>query len=375
MGMYYERLLESAIQDPNDPGIDPKIIEDIAAENPDVEEAETGVVGDPAPVEEASMIMYESTYNYNQLMRRIGMVELQEASYGRDYILEGADIKGFFEKVKNILTNMFRAITKAFKNVLNRLTTAFTSDKKLATEHASAIEAGYKTEWTFKGYKLREDAIKYECESMQERMVNDCKTYLDSLKDGKENALPLYESTEHSKIIERNLSKYKGLEAKGISEVSDMRKALQKYFFGDEERVTFTNEKGYPGGVKAVLDLLKADKETKAIKEGYNKIKNDYKKALESIKKYEKAIEAKDYNGNVSKAFAACEKFSSATIFEKNVQNTVYSFCMKAAKAKRAQARRLALLWQRAGTKKNLDDKHPKIQLNSASLFGNIELV
>jgi hypothetical protein len=83
---------------------------------------------------------------------------------------------------------------------------------------------------------------------------------------------------------------------------------------------------------------------------------------------------AKDY-ANISVAYTVCEKFSSATVFEKNVQNTVYSVCMKAARAKRAQARRLALKWQRAGTKKNLNDKYPKIQHNSASLFGNIELV
>jgi hypothetical protein len=76
MGMYFERLLESGvIQTADDTGVDLDAIEQaVEEERGDLnDEAESGVLGDPDPVEEAAMIMYESTYNYNQLMKRIGM--------------------------------------------------------------------------------------------------------------------------------------------------------------------------------------------------------------------------------------------------------------------------------------------------------------
>lgn len=380
MGMYFERLLESGvIQTDDNTGVDLDAIEQAVEEEREGlnDEAESGVLGDPDPVDEAAMIMYESTYNYNQLMRRIGMVELQEFSRGREYIMEGADIRGFFEKVKTILTNMFRAITRAFKNVLNRLVTTFTSDKKLATEHASAIKAGYEGEWKFEGYKFPNEPITYNCKGLHDKMTSTCKKALDAVKNIKgateddiKNLDPIVtRCVDHSVIIKENA----GVDAEDVSE---MRKKLTEKYFGTGKVVFGTNGESYPGGADGVIALLKADKETKAIKEGYKKIKGDYDKALKAIKEYEKSVtnNAKDYD-NISAAYSICEKFSSATIFEKNVQNTVYSVCMKAAKAKRAQARRLALLWQRAGTKKNLKDKHPKIQHNSASLFGNIDLI
>lgn len=372
MGMYFERLLESGvIQSADDTGVDLDAVEQaVEEEREDLnDEAESGVVGDPDPVDEAAMIMYESTYNYNQLMRRIGMVELQEAARGRDYVLEAVDIRGFFEKVKNILTNMFRAITRAFKNVLNRLVTTFTSDKKLATEHASAIRAGYAEEWTFEGHKFSNEPIVYDCKGLHDKMTSECKKALEGLKNGNfdEDAVTFY--TDRATIIVDNAKV-------DAEDVSEMRKLLMEKYFGKEKVKFGKNAEKYPGGVDGVIDLLKADKESDAIKKGYKKIKDDYSKALKAIKEYEKSIEgdAKKYP-SLNQAYSICEKFANATVFEKNVQNTVYSVCMKAAKAKRAQARRLALLWQRLGTKKNLKDKYPKIQHNSASLFGNIELV
>lgn len=370
MGMFMERLLESAIQDPNDPGNDLDQIAADAVENPDVEEAESGVIGDSLS-ESAAMIMYESTYNYNQLMRCIGITELREAARGYDFVLEAVDIRAFFDKVKTILTNMFRAVTRAFKNVLNKMVTAVTSDKKLATDHASAIKAGYASdEWSYKGYKFGEGAITYNCKSCLDKMKNGCKNALDALKkDGSYDEEAVEKATSHANIIKENA----GVTAE---DVSGLREALHDLYFGGKEKINFgKGGEKYPGGAEGVIKLLSADKETKAIKESYKKIKDDYKEAIKAIDSYKNAVSAKDYEGNISKALSICSKFNEATIFEKNVQNTVYSMCLTAAKAKRSQARRLALLWQRLGTKKDLNKKYAKIQHNSASLFGGIDLV
>ena len=108
-------VVESAVQDPDDIGVDLNQVEkDIAgpdgieAHRDEVEAAEEGLIGDP--VAEAFDIMYEAEYNYNQIMKCIGIHEISEASMGRELVLEAEDSKGFFARVKEILTKMFARI-------------------------------------------------------------------------------------------------------------------------------------------------------------------------------------------------------------------------------------------------------------------------
>ena len=85
----------------------------IEASREEIEDAQTGLIGDP--IEEAFMIMYESEYNYNQIMHTIGIHELAAASMGRDFVLEAADREGFFKRISDWLKDMFAKIAKAFK--------------------------------------------------------------------------------------------------------------------------------------------------------------------------------------------------------------------------------------------------------------------
>ena len=95
----------TAVQTPEDIGVDLDQVEkDIAgpdgieAHRDEVEAAEEGLIGDP--LEEAYFIMYESEYNYNQIMRCIGLNEISQAQLGRDLVLEAEDVTGFFATVK-----------------------------------------------------------------------------------------------------------------------------------------------------------------------------------------------------------------------------------------------------------------------------------
>ena len=158
MGIFYNKLMESsAVQDPDDIGIDLDAIEDnimgddgIEAHRDEVEAAEEGLIGDP--VEEASMLIYESDYNFNQIMKAIGIAELNEAYAGREFLLEGENKKGFFTRVREVIGNMWASVTKFFNNCLNNIKEFCDVHKKLATKHRSEIEAGFamRDKWTVK---------------------------------------------------------------------------------------------------------------------------------------------------------------------------------------------------------------------------------
>ena len=167
MGIYKNRLLESAatdldsVQTPGDVGVDLDQVEKdimgpdgIEAHRDEVEDAVEGVVGDP--IEEAYMAMYESEYNYGQIMKVLGMAELREASMGRDLVLEAADIKGFFANVKKIIKNLFAKVVEAFKKAINYITSTIASDKKLVEKYKDKIEAGWDTDWKAKGYLFKD---------------------------------------------------------------------------------------------------------------------------------------------------------------------------------------------------------------------------
>ena len=67
----------------------------IEAHRDDVEAAKAGVVGEP--LEEAFNMIYEAEYNYNQIMRCIGINELKSYNEGKEFVFTEADKAGFFE--------------------------------------------------------------------------------------------------------------------------------------------------------------------------------------------------------------------------------------------------------------------------------------
>lgn len=340
MGIYSRKLLESApaldsVQDPNDVGVDLDQVEkDIAgpdgieSHKEEIEDAVEGVVGEP--LEEAYMCMYESEYNYGQLMRVLGVRELREASMGRDFVLEATDVRGFFTKVKEIFKNMFAAVVKAFKKVFAYLSSTFASDKALVSKYKDKITAGAETDWKAKGFKYK-DNIEFNDYYKGTDWSNAAMKDMEAVKKNGNGAFDPEEDYK-TKVI-------KDLTNIDTAEIKDMKDALDIELRGSKEPIELSKS-----NVSAadVIGILSKDSEAKAIKASYNKIKGSYDEALKEVNKLEKAITAKENEGALDASFAICEYYTRVLKFEKNVQNVIYSVTLKAAKDKRAQARKLA---------------------------------
>ena len=374
MGMFFDKLMESAdaIQSPGNVGVDLDAVADnimgddgIEAHRDEVEAAADGVVGDP--VEEAAVIMYESEYNYNQLMKRIGIVELQEASHGRDFILEGADTKGFFNKVKDTLVSMFKRITEVFKSIFNKLTSSLSTDKALATKYAEAIKEGCKRkdEWEFNGYEIKD--IDYN--PANTTLAADCIKALEAAAKGETPALPSNIEICNAETKPFGIT----ISADDKSAAAEMAKAL--------EAKLFVKKKYGMGGdsisADTIINILKNDRETKAIRKNYDNVKKAYKEALGELKKIQTAIDSK--YASVSTAFGIANHYVRALTYQKNVQHKVFALSLKAARVKRSQARRMALMWQKIGYRNGVgtkgDDKGNGQQPVNASAILNIDII
>ena len=344
---FFNIYSESAVQDPTNVGNDLEQIENDVFESRD---ELTDVSTDS--VEEAFNIMYESEYNFNQIMRAIGMAELNEAANGREFFLEGANAKAFFEKIKNGLKKMFESITKAVKKVLHKLDFALKSDKKFISENKSKIEKAAKGKWSYQGYKYTDlldkaknvfnttnlDNITTEMNKLREKADKD-----DDITDVDIDALNVNIITiigNREPVLNVDMGKHAHDLALELRNNQTEKRELNKYIDVNKD----------------VIDVLKSDRDTTKIRELYNECKKAFNKAISEIQKYEaKVSKTNDARSTIQIQIAAMA--NKAYNRSLSVANLEYSCLMKAAREKRAQARAVAhiILRYYEDNKKTLD--------------------
>lgn len=368
MVIYKELFLEEdmSIQDGQDSdgvGIDLDQVEDNIMGDDALEshsdELEYATKVDINPVEEAARIMYESEYNWNQMMQTIGLQELSAFSTGREMILEANDIRGYFEKAKNFFVRMFEKITTAFKKFMNKIDIMAKMDKKFVSQNKSKMEKGFnETNWgDFKGFEYPTVNLKYvepkEMDYTNFSNFDDGEGYSDSsFKD---------DSTVKSSII-KNCA---GIDS--TSEISEMNKKLLEKMRGSKDMILLK------GKIKLndIVDILKSDRDTNKIRDEYSGMKKAYNKLLKNLEQAKK--KAVDGNSsNYSHSLVVLNKKINYCKFEKNVQNAVYALRMKIAREKRSQARKLAHRW--VGLSYDVNDKKKAVG-ESGSVFSSLNFV
>lgn len=385
MGIYTTKFaLESGIspddviQSPGDVGVDLDAVEDaimgddgIEAHSEEIEDAQSGVVGDP--LEEAYMIMYESQYNMNQIMRAIGVSELREAGYGRELVLEAADIKGFFKKIKDAIVKMFARIVAVFKKSFQNIKTTFMKDKELCKQYRSVMQDGYNTDWEIEGFNYK-DKITLDVDiNRVKEYVKDTETGLDYLKNPNAGAHADI-SMDDAKEFRRGLMKE--ICGHEVDTIPEMVEIAYKFLRNGEESPIKLNKSNVK--FDTIIKILTSDNEAKALEDLLKKIKTSYKETLKDIKKMEDKLTADDYGDNLARAINLCKSTSDLLVFEKNALNSACGVCIKAAKSKRSQARKLAMTWVRSSnlirTKK--DGKITNVAYkNEGTVFGGLNLI
>lgn len=153
-----ESAIADTIQTPGDVGNDLDQIEKdiagpkgISAHEEEIEDAISGVIDDPAKglmdgseIAEASyMAMYESEYNFNQIIECLDIHTLGAASIGRELVLEAADIKGFFNSVKTAVLDAFKSFTDVISNLITKIKSIFVDNKRFVSLNQESIKTGF----------------------------------------------------------------------------------------------------------------------------------------------------------------------------------------------------------------------------------------
>ena len=383
MGLYNNRYFienevepEAIYNDKNNPGdVELDDIADAAlnANDEEQEYAQTGDLNpvDADPVDEAFVIMYESEYNFNQIMTTIGMSELNEAARGRDLILEAADFKAFFNKVKNFLKKMFEKISNTFTKVMKKLDFAAKADKKFVSKNKSAIEKGKtminRNNFDMKGYLYEEIDDDFSFGDFKtthgkikspEGVSTLARMILDEIKNDK---LMNYEEV-HEKLIDINIKNFPSAE-----EIAEFYEELYR---GGKEEIALSTK--IDEVVKRSIALLEKERDTYRIREAYNKVKNSYKNALASIDRMDKDINAFDYDEkSVNLCMSVTSSASSYIKYARNSVNVKFSVSMRIAKESRAQARRIV---HRLADIAGYGKKNESASV-SGSIFGDIGIM
>lgn len=382
MGIYYNFLRESAIQDPDDIGIDLDAVEDniagdngIAAHEEEIEDAVAGVIEDP--LEEATNIMYESEYNFNQIMRVIGVTELNEACSGRDFFLEGGDAKGFFESVKANVVKMFEKITKVFHEVVRKIQHACDMHKKYYEKNKSNIEKGYARKWAVdKAYDMDKLSIKDSKRGagfFNARAEKDpylfakAKSEIERVKTSNDSKYVNTDAFESTKIMNHVVGRW-----------VDNVKALKEFLHNETfEKRSYSSEKDNGNLKDTVMNALKSRDDIDNLSDAYAKLKKQYKMYLNDIAKYSKSVAAPDERkfNNRAAVTQVTMHYMKAIQFERGIYNIVFSNSMKALKIRRNQALLFAMAWVKAARGKDDKKSDGESKPVGESVFYNIDII
>lgn len=369
MGIYNNKLFTEtevldSVQDPDDPGVDLDQIEkDIMgdgneAHSEEIEDANSGVIEDP--LDEMYIMLCESEYNYNQLIQTIGINELYSATKGKEFVLQEADVRAFWDNIIKIVVGTFKRISEAFMTVVNKLRDSTVLDKKLLAANKKAIIAGADKIKEKKGKAnkpvysypdLKFDWINFGDNNTWERDFENAIADIANYK-------PEYYSKEQMKKDQDSF-----LKKCGASTINNLREILLDKLRGKKVEVL-----GSSYGANEIIKILSSTKDTQLIREAYNTVKKETNRIIGVINKAKKSTDKKD--SEYSHVATICHFFANQIKFEQQVNNSRYLIYLRAAKEKRSQARSVAMQCI-AHAPKELVNR--KVQHNSASIFGNID--
>ena len=380
---FYNVLREStAVQEPENIGNDLDQIEkDIFEDREDeTDTANNGILNDDINdtdiVEEAYNIIYESEYNHNQLLKAIGLHELNEAYHGRELLLEAADAESWFDKVITWFKNLFAKFADAVNRVLKELDFIAKHDKSLAVDYENG-KATYETyKWSYKGYNYLDLRSQVEETFKAENNGDFNDARIDAVFGDIGDVIDVINASNNDEDIKQAMElldeRYKQHEF--TKTVKDMEGELYtKLRGGSKEKIELY---GVIDIDKNVISILKSDRDMKYIRDVFNNYKKFYKDLLERLNKLKKEVK-KAGNRKDSATTAklkVCDKFVNFAKTGSNINTMCKSVFIKCAKEQRYQARAIVNQIMKKGTTEEKKDSKDTA-LNDSSIFAHIDLV
>ena len=381
MGIYRTLLEEEVphLDDNNNPDDQIKELQDVI-EDQDANQAEQDAAQDAAYgpdcgvddiMDESAMAIFEFEAGHAQIMQAIGMHELQEASMGREFIMEAADIKGFFKSVKDKVVAFFKKVWSVLQRWAGNLTAVFTSNKKFYSKYSAQIKAGFAKKGSGdskkpKGYEFNIGEINKDATDTSKYLegfasVADISKAIES-KGTVDNAMT-------AEDVEEAMNKVRGaLSTGGSVSAGEFSKELKKSLYGD------TEPKEMWMSVEAVEAGLADKKNLKdATKKFMTEAKKQMKSTMNKLSTLEKTASNYEDATDRNKMMAICTRYSTFVRGVLTATQTWRSARLGAINAFARQARRYGMIYIAAANK----EKHKGFQKESTEygFLGSMGLV
>lgn len=306
-----------------------KAVEDLNDERADESEQKEldGQDLESNPVEECAIAIYESEHNWNQIFRAMGEHELHEAARGNDVVMEAADVKAWFAKIKEWFVKKWQSLTGIVKKWLEKARSIFKKDKTFVEKYADKIRKGAPLfEGTMEGFTFKGNL---DVASVLKMQAADIGVSIEALKNASDKNQPASMKAAKAANIRGQL-----LGQSGPVEADGFAKKMNDALFGTEPRQKMApNKSGTPTDPQWIIDVL-SDKEASvgAVMSAYNEARKAYNKLFKELKEVEKAA-----SGN-SFTVGECTKLIAEKKEVKNAQMIAMTTAMKYLMARKQQA-------------------------------------
>ena len=282
---------------------------------------------------------------------------------GREFIMEAADIKGFFKSVKDKVVAFFKKVWSVLQRWAGNLTAVFTSNKKFYSKYSAQIKAGFAKKDSGdskkpKGYEFNIGEINKDAADTSKYLegfasVSDISKAIES-KGTVDNAMT-------AEDVEEAMNKVRGaLSTGGSVSAGEFSKELTKSLYGD------TEPKAMWMSVEAVEAGLADKKNLKdSTKKFMTEAKKQMKTTLNKLSTLEKSASKYEDATDRNKMMAICTRYSTFVRSVLTATQTWRSARLGAINAFARQARRYGMIYVAAANK----EKHKGFQKESAE-FG-----
>ena len=303
-----------------------KAVEDLNDERADESEQKEldGQDLESNPVEECAIAIYESEHNWNQIFRAMGEHELHEAARGNEVVMEAADVKAWFAKIKEWFVKKWQSLTGIVKKWLEKARSIFKKNKSFVEKYADKIRKGAPLfEGTMEGFSFKGNLDVATALSQQ---AKDIDINIENLKN----------ATEKNHVASLKGAKAANIRGQllGQSGPDGFAKKMNDALFGTEPRQKMApNKAGTPTDPQWIIDVL-SDKEASItnVMKAYNDARKAYNNLFKELKTVEKAATSNSFT------VGECTKLIAEKKEVKNAQMIAMTTAMKYLMARKQQA-------------------------------------
>ena len=360
MGIYRTLLEEEVphLDDNNNPDDQIKELQDVI-EDQDANQAEQDAAQDAefGPdcgvddiMDESAMAIYEFESGHADIMQAIGLHELHEATAGREFIFEAADVKGFFTSIKTKIKNFFTKVWQVIQRWAGNLKAQFTNGKKFIEKFGDKIEKGYNEidkSKKAKGYKFNFKEIDQDVKDTG-KLVDEGKASVSDITNAINSGSDI-DNAMTAEDVEAAVNAARGKLCGGNESISasDFSSKLKISMFGSSEPVDMWME---PKDIKDILSDKKnlSDATKKFAKEA----KEQFKKVMSNLDKLERSASKIEDATQRNKMMAICTRYSTMVRSVLTATQTWRSARLNAIAQCAHQARRFGMMYVRAANKK-----------------------